>query len=130
MPMSKYQVSTFFSTIEGRFLERHPDVWNMDRATQFTIVYHRVWVDEAMTIEVVRCRWRDGTTCSAMAMVRCRWRDNAITMTRWYDSAMAMVRWHDDELWQWRNALSRHRYRVIAPSLSTFTGAHFQMTSN
>ena len=41
-----------------------------------------------------------------------------MTMTRWYDSAMAMVRWYwcDRTIWQWSDVLSRHRYRVIAPS--------------
>ena len=70
---------------------------NLDRATQFTIVpsHHRVWVDGAMTM----ARWFDDDD----AMV---WR-----------CAMATVRWHDYadaiELWQWSNALSRHRHRTI-----------------
>ena len=82
------------------------------RQSQAWIIWKHyvIWIEPRSSLSYHR-------TIEFGSMEQWRWHDGSMTMTQWYDSAMATVRWHDYadaiELWQWSDALSRHRHRTI-----------------
>ena len=102
---SKYPLLTAYTHRVGKREQSVVKIYEIRIGQRSSKLYNRTIVFVSME------RWRNGAIW--------RWCDDDDAMVRQCDGDGAMTRWTDAKvLWQLSKTLSRHRYRVIVPSLS------------